>query len=152
MTNSSSPDSGINFFQPTQTRLVDIIVPKTTVERTLQKTEEKLHILPVEHTSAIKSDTGKTQWDLMPFEAVEEINKVLEFGAIKYAAHNWKVNSGFKWTRLFNSLLRHLFAWIRGEDNDPESGLSHLSHAGCNILFLIYYSKHKDRFTKDDRE
>lgn len=99
----------------------------------------------------VKNDSGKTDWSLMPFEAVEEINKVLEFGAKKYEANNWKKGSGFKYTRVLNSLLRHIFAYMRGEDKDPESGLSHLAHAGCNILFLLYYDKYKDRYTNDDR-
>lgn len=100
---------------------------------------------------AMKHDGGKTDWSLMPFECVEEINKVLDFGAKKYAAHNWRTGSGFSYTRVISSLLRHTFAWIRGEDLDPESGLSHLSHMGCNVIFLIYYNKHKDRYNNDDR-
>ena len=99
----------------------------------------------------VKHDNLKTDWNLVPMEAVEEIARVLEFGARKYSANNWRSGSGFAWTRVFNSLLRHLFAWVRGEDLDPESGLSHLAHAGCNVLFLIYYSQNKDRFINDDR-
>jgi len=106
---------------------------------------------PKTEASAVKFDSGKTDWSLMPFEAVEEINKVLEFGAKKYAAHNWTQGDGFRYTRVLNSLFRHLFAWSRGEDLDPESGLSHLAHAGCNIIFLIYYNKYKDRYRNDDR-
>ena len=104
-----------------------------------------------ESTVAVKFDSGKTDWSLMPFEAVEEINKVLEFGAKKYAAHNWTQGEGFRYTRVLNSLFRHLFAWSRGEDLDPESGLSHLAHAGCNIIFLLYYSRYKARYNNDDR-
>jgi hypothetical protein len=99
----------------------------------------------------VKSDTGKLDWSLVPIDAVEEIAKVLEFGAKKYAAHNWKQGGGFSWIRVFNSLVRHIFAWVRGEDKDPESGLSHLAHAGCNILFLLHYSNNKKKYDKDDR-
>ena len=101
--------------------------------------------------TAVRYDSGKANWSLMPFEAVEEINKVLEFGAKKYAAHNWTEGTGFSYVRVLNSLLRHVFAFMRGEDNDPESGLSHMAHAGCNVLFLLYYIKHKDRYANDDR-
>ena len=100
---------------------------------------------------AMKFDSGKTDWSLMPFEAIEEINKVLDFGAKKYAAHNWRTGSGFKYTRVLSSLLRHTFAWARGEDLDPESGLSHLAHMGCNVVFLIYYNKYNARYNNDDR-
>jgi len=113
---------------------------------TIKKIEDQL-----KDQTAIRYDQGKTDWSLMPFEAIEEINKVLDFGAKKYAAHNWKKGEGFKYTRVLNSLLRHVFAYMRGEDKDPESGLSHLAHAGCNIVFLLYYSKYKDRYKNDDR-
>lgn len=101
--------------------------------------------------TAVRFDSGKTDWSLMPFEAVEEINKVLEFGARKYAAHNWQRGDGFKYSRVVNSLLRHVFAWMRGEDRDPESGFSHLAHAGCNIIFLLYYERYKSKYNLDDR-
>lgn len=113
---------------------------------TIKKIEDQL-----KDQTAIKYDHDKTDWSLMPFEAIEEINKVLDFGAKKYAAHNWKKGEGFKYTRVLNSLLRHIFAYMRGEDKDPESGLSHLAHAGCNIVFLLYYNKYKDRYKNDDR-
>lgn len=109
------------------------------------------NVIPAGAATAIKYDDGKTDWSLMPFEAIEEINKVLDFGAKKYAAHNWRTGTGFKYTRVLSSLLRHTFAWARGEDLDPESGLSHLAHMGCNVMFLIYYNKHKARYNNDDR-
>lgn len=105
----------------------------------------------LEGSAPVKADSGKTDWSLMPFEAIEEINKVLDFGAKKYAAHNWKKGSGFTYTRLLGSLLRHIFAYMRGEDKDPESGLSHMAHAGCNVVFLLYYEKYKAKYNNDDR-
>jgi hypothetical protein len=101
---------------------------------------------------ATKYDMGKRDWSLLPLDSVEEIVKVLEFGANKYAAHNWSNNGGFKYTRVINAMLRHIFAFMRGEDLDPETGLSHLAHAGCNILFILHFIKHKDKYsTNDDR-
>lgn len=101
--------------------------------------------------AAIKFDDGKVDWSLVPFEALEGMVQVLQFGAKKYDAWNWTSGGGFKWTRVFASCVRHMFAWIRGEDNDPESGLSHIYHAQCNLLFLAYYIRNKDKFNKDDR-
>jgi hypothetical protein len=102
-------------------------------------------------SEALRFDSNKTNWSLMPFEAVEEINKVLDFGANKYAEWNWTKGGGMNHSRVINSCLRHIFAYMRGEDKDPESGLSHLAHAGCNILFLLYYKKYPEIFNKDDR-
>lgn len=99
---------------------------------------------------ALKFDADKLDWSLLPIDAVEEIIKVLEFGKVKYAAWNWSSNGGFKYTRVFSALIRHLFAWMRGEDNDPETGLSHIAHAGCNILFLLHFIVNKDKYVNND--
>jgi len=104
-------------------------------------------------SSGTKSDEGKNRLDLLPTESLEEIAKVLTFGAKKYATsevagdYNW--TKGFTWSRLLGATLRHLFAFMRGEDKDPESGISHLAHAGCCILFLLYHEKHHTKL--DDR-
>lgn len=77
------------------------------------------------------------------------MSKILTFGSIKYSAGNWATGDGFEWSRLYGALLRHMVAWASGEDNDPESGLSHLYHAGCMLAFLI---AHVDRkHGTDDR-
>jgi len=88
-------------------------------------------------SEGLKYDTGKVPLELLPPEALIEIAKVLAFGAEKYGRHNWR--KGMAWSRLVGAILRHLFAWMLGEDKDPESGLSHLAHAGCDILFLMSY-------------
>lgn len=87
---------------------------------------------------ATKHDSQKPRTDLLPFEALEEVSKVLAHGASKYADHNWR--KGMAWSRLLGASLRHLFSWAKGEDLDEESGLSHLAHAACCILFLISYT------------
>lgn len=101
---------------------------------------------------AVKHDGGKPDWSLVPFEALEGMVKVLEFGAQKYAGWNWTTNGGFPYTRLLRSCLRHVFAYMRGEDNDPESGLSHIHHAMCNLLFISHYIGNKEKYNKDDRQ
>jgi hypothetical protein len=83
-----------------------------------------------------KYDEGKLRWDLVPPE-FEEVVRVLTYGATKYADRNWE--RGISYGRLIAATLRHLFAWIRGEREDPETGLHHLAHAGCDILFLLTY-------------
>ena len=101
---------------------------------------------------AVKHDDGKADWSLVPFESLEGMVKVLEFGAQKYAGWNWTTNGGFSYMRVFRSCLRHLFAWSRGEDLDPESGLSHIHHAMCNLLFISHYIGNKEKYNKDDRQ
>jgi hypothetical protein len=87
--------------------------------------------------NGVKHDGGKAPWHLLPFDAVRCIVAVLAFGAGKYAERNWE--QGMDWSRVFGALMRHLTAWWEGERKDPETGMSHLWHAGCCVLFLIAY-------------
>ena len=83
-----------------------------------------------------KDDSGKLDWSLFPWKGAEAIVRVLMFGARKYAPNNWKKVPDAK-RRYFNATIRHMTAWIEGEENDPETGLPHLAHAGCCVLFLL---------------
>lgn len=94
-----------------------------------------------------KLDSGKPPMSLLDRHALEQIAMVLKFGAAKYERDNWR--KGINYTRLTDAALRHIFAFIDGEDNDPESNLSHIAHAGCCILFLLRMIK--DRRDLDDR-
>lgn len=85
--------------------------------------------------SGRKDDKDKPRVDLFPWPAVGPVTRVLEFGAKKYAAHNWR--QGFTRTRLLAAALRHILADLEGETFDPESGLPHLDHAACMILFAV---------------
>ncbi len=89
-----------------------------------------------------KSDNGKRMWDLLPFSSVGKIVDVLGFGAKKYGPRTWQKVPEPK-DRYFAAAMRHLVAWQCGEKNDPESGLHHLAHAGCCILFLLWFDDQK---------
>jgi hypothetical protein len=88
-----------------------------------------------------KFDGEKERYDLIPMECIEDLAKILTMGANKYAANNWqKLDNGED--RYFAALMRHLVASRKGEKIDEESGLSHLAHAMCNIVFLLWLEKH----------
>ena len=98
-------------------------------------------------SGATKHDQGKPGMNLLSREALEQIALVMDFGKQKYDAHNWR--KGFVWSRPLSAAMRHIMAFNDGEDKDPESGLSHLAHAACCIMFLLEFEKtHKDL---DDR-
>jgi len=61
----------------------------------------------------------------------------MSYGATKYNSYNYKLGKGLDWDRIYSACQRHLVAWNGGEDIDPESGQSHLYHAGCCIMMLI---------------
>jgi hypothetical protein len=88
-------------------------------------------------SEARKDDGGKAPWHLLPVDAVRGIVAVLGFGAAKYGERNWE--AGMAWSRPYAALQRHMTAWFEGEAKDPETGMSHLWHAGCCCLFLIAY-------------
>lgn len=88
---------------------------------------------------AIKHDQDKPRLELLSRVALEEISRVLAFGAGKYGEFNWK--KGMSWSRLHGAAMRHVLAHMSGEDLDPESGLSHLAHAECCLMFLSEYEK-----------
>ena len=92
-------------------------------------------------------NTGKLKWSLVSWRALAPMVRVLMFGAEKYDDHNWK--KGLKFTEVTESLQRHLNAFIEGEDDDPESKLSHVGHILCNAMFLSYMSLFKKDM--DDR-
>lgn len=100
-----------------------------------------------ELSAGVKLDDGKDPWHLAPFDAICAIVKVLAFGAKKYEPRNWE--KGMDWSRLYSALMRHLVAWWSGDKGDPDTGYSHLWHAGCCILFLIAYEIRG--IGKDDR-
>lgn len=104
-------------------------------------------ILPPPTTEGRKDDQAKVRWDLLPGDALNEIAKVLTFGANKYGDRNWE--KGMAWHRPFGALMRHMWDWWRGAPPDKETGLSHLAHAGCCLLFLLSYELRKTG--KDDR-
>lgn len=89
--------------------------------------------------TALKFDEGKLPLHLLSTEAMNQTAAVLAFGADKYAAHNWR--KGFAWSRPLAAAMRHITAFNAGEDKDPESGLSHLAHAACCIMFLLEFEK-----------
>lgn len=94
-----------------------------------------------------KDDQEKPRYDLIAPELLEEVAKVLTFGAKKYGERNWE--KGMKWHRPFAALMRHMWDWWRGKGVDEETGLSHLSHAACCIMFLIAYESRQ--VGEDDR-
>lgn len=98
-----------------------------------------------------KFDTGKPRLGLIDTIFLWGLARVLTFGAQKYAAHNWR--KGIECDRLYDALQRHLTAWNAGEDIDAESGLNHLDHAACELMFLRWTVENRQdldtRFKKE---
>lgn len=95
----------------------------------------------------VKFDNDKPPMALLDSEFIEEVARVLGFGAAKYAADNWR--HGISYRRLISAAYRHLGAINKGEDIDEESGLPHTGHLGCCIMFLDWMRKNRPDL--DDR-
>lgn len=88
---------------------------------------------------ANRFNNGKLKWSLLHWPTVAGLVRVLMFGSKKYSANNWM--KGLPVTEISESMIRHLIAYLDGEDNDPESGLPHVDHIQCNAMFLAFMSK-----------
>lgn len=85
-----------------------------------------------------KLDAQKPRMTLLPKGALASIVAVLEFGAKRYGVGNWQHVAEAR-TRYFDAAQRHLWAWWDGTRVDSDSGLPHLAHAACSLLFLLWF-------------
>jgi hypothetical protein len=87
----------------------------------------------------LRFDKGKPQLMLVPASTIYAIAEVLEEGAKKYSADNWR--KGMPWSKVINPALRHIYKFLdpRQSDFDEETGKHHLKHALTNLSFLVEY-------------
>lgn len=85
----------------------------------------------------VKADGGKVRPTILLQDlnkATNSVVRVLEYGARKYSRANYaKVEN----ERYLDAIGRHYMAYLSGEQNDPETGESHMAHIACCALFLI---------------
>ena len=119
---------------------------KTIIKEVNEEADEFMKALSDrdKQEQALRYNQGKLQWSIVDFDSLEGLVRVLEYGAAKYAPDNWK--KGMPVTQVSESLMRHLFAFLRGEDVDPESGCRHISHVMCNTMFLEYIMREKPHY------
>lgn len=105
--------------------------------------EFNLETTEISGKTGIKHDKNKIRYDLLPFESIEEILQVLEYGCNKYGKNNWqKIENADE--RLWNAAMRHLISAKNDiSAQDQETGFSHLSHCAANLLFLLWFARQK---------
>lgn len=87
-----------------------------------------------------KDDQAKARYDLIPPDALDELARVFTTGAAKYGDRNWE--GGLVFGRVFAALMRHAWAFWRGEDRDHEDGQHHLaSVAWCALVLIAYQNR-----------
>lgn len=91
----------------------------------------------------LKFDKGKPMVDLIEPEFILKLGEVLELGARKYKPNSWQKIKNAE-DRYYAAAMRHLLQYRSGEHADSESGLSHLYHAACNLMFLAHFEGKKE--------
>ena len=92
----------------------------------------------------MKHDQNKLPYELLPFKCIDAIVEVQRYGAKKYAPNSWQhVKNGKK--RYIAATLRHISLYQQGQRYDEESGLHHLSHALCSLMYAIWFDIIKGR-------
>ena len=83
-----------------------------------------------------RASAHKPQLHLIPpaAEILEAV--VMGLGARKYGPYNWRT-APIRATVYIAAAKRHLAQWLDGQDDDPESGVSHLAHARACLGILL---------------
>lgn len=89
--------------------------------------------------SATKYDDGKPQYALIPAVPLEALAKLFTIGGRKYSPWNWR--KGMAWSRIFSAMMRHAWAWMRGERYDQETGQHHMTSVMWCAMVLFEYER-----------
>ena len=101
--------------------------------------------------NGLRFNGGKLRYDLIHPKALDDMVKVLTYGAEKYTvlddggniindgANNWR--NGLSWKSVLASLKRHIAAFELADDFDTDTKMYHIAHAAANVHFLnaFYY-------------
>ena len=107
---------------------------------TVQNEREEAHDFPATETGAKREKLDVIPYDQVPYQEITDaFARVAEHGIQKYGSWNW--SKGIPRIQILGSLLRHTFAYIRGEERDmgPKgSGLLHTDHILWNAAVLVH--------------
>lgn len=111
-------------------------------------------IAPTASSGAMREKLNSTPYDLVPYQEITDAySRVAEFGAQRYESWNW--TKGLPRIQILCSLLRHTFAYLRGQDRDKDSGLLHTDHILWNSVALshnVHWSLEDGRRVEPERE
>lgn len=100
---------------------------------------------------SVKHDQGKAPLTLVDPDFTEAMARVLLHGDLKYGPANWRTGTGLAYSRVLDAMRRHVAAFERGEDLDPETGQGHMVHAATCAMFLQHYINNDNWEYLDDR-
>lgn len=107
----------------------------------------------MDEVRTVDPDTGAekgvklARYDLIPAAPLDIVATHYGIGAHKYEDRNWE--RGYAWSKSFAAMMRHAWAFWRGEDIDEETDSPHLAAVVFHALALLEFgATHPE---KDDR-
>lgn len=101
-----------------------IVIPEKSAEKTQKPTNPK-------DTVGIK----KAPFSTVSAPVMAEVGVAMMEGALKYGRHNFR-GVGVRASVYYDATIRHLFSYWEGEDQDPDSGMSHVTKAIASLMVL----------------
>ena len=117
------------------------------IDRLTQKSDNTGEVREKDPTTGAEKGSKLARFDLIPEAPLWELAEHYGRGAQKYAERNYE--RGYKWSLSFAAAMRHLWAFWRGEDRDPETGTRHVICAAWHCLALALFAETHPE--KDDR-
>lgn len=119
------------------------VVPKRWTEVERRNVVDAVHAFEKRASAALPDDNPKTvfgvqktPFHLVPTAAIRAEAGAFKIGETKYGAYNWRQRN-VSVSVYYAAALRHIAAYFDGEENDPETGVSHLGHARACLAILI---------------
>ncbi len=121
-------------------------IPNMQIESNYNISKEKDSNEVVVHN---KYKKGKTEWDLLDFEFLQEFNRGMEFGAYlkkpkAYGKNSWR--KGVLLLDVINAIIRHTVALLFGKKIAEDSKVHHAAHIACNAMMFWWIEKYKPEF------
>ena len=73
---------------------------------------------------------------VIPTAALVQMGRAMENGAEKYGPFNWRQHA-VKSSIYIDACLRHIMAWVDGEEDAADSGVHHLGHAMAGLAIVL---------------
>lgn len=114
----------------------------------MNDTTEVRHTDP---TTGAEKGAKLARFDLIPprclWALAEHYGRNCKEHGGKYDARNWE--KGYGWSFSFAAMMRHAWAFWRGEDIDPETGSPHMAAVAWHAFTLMEFGRTHPE--KDDR-
>lgn len=118
-------------------------------ENHIEKWDYRRSAEPVKKDTNPKEALGikKVPLHVVPVGPLMELGLAMMEGGRKYGTHNYRA-MGVRFSTYYDAVMRHMMSWWEGEDDDPDSGVSHVTKAIAS-LFVLRDSMLMENYTDD---